>query len=194
MSTQSLPPTERLQQLLPQLFEPVETSGERYLECQLTPELTAILPLRWVQQSKVVPATLITPIPLMPPSFLGLLESQNQVIGVVQLSHLFELSQERSSLRQYPLIIIRLDSLSRPPSNDGYISNDGQFVGLAVHKITRLVNYPSGRLQPMNAQADYDIDSSLLKGIIPIADGSERLVLDMVAIANRIQRLRLVNA
>ncbi|MEM8807434.1 MAG: chemotaxis protein CheW [Cyanobacteria bacterium P01_G01_bin.38] len=135
----SLTSTDRLQQLLPELFAPTAPVGEQFLRLQLTSELTIALALSWVEESLLIPTQLITPIPNMPPSVLGLMSSKGQIFWAVNLAQLLEVPVVLEPSQSYEVVVIRvLPTQSNQVSDGGFVTSDLRddlFLGLVVPKI-----------------------------------------------------------
>ncbi len=146
---QSLTSADRLQQLLPDLFDPVSPTGEQFLRLQLTAELTVALDLNWVEESLQIDTRLVTPMPNMPPSVLGLMSSKGQVFWAVNLVELLELPVALPSTQYYEVVVVRAlpagahpplghPPLSHPPIEQGWSTPDAEnelFLGLVVPTI-----------------------------------------------------------
>ncbi|MEA5466303.1 chemotaxis protein CheW [Leptothoe sp. PORK10 BA2] len=130
--TQTLKPTERLQQLLPELFNPQPVSGEQFLRLQLTPDLTIALALSWVEETLLISPQLVTPIPNMPPHALGLLSSKGQVFWAINLVQLLNLPMVLEPSQYYEVVVIRTLP-GETDQNMGFQST--LFLGLVVPKI-----------------------------------------------------------
>ncbi|MEM8614288.1 MAG: chemotaxis protein CheW [Cyanobacteria bacterium P01_H01_bin.105] len=190
MQTSSQPPTqtlktaERLRQLLPEVFTPKSVEGEQFLRVQLTPELTIALALSWVEESLLLPIPLITPMPNMPPSILGLMSSKDQVFWAVNLAQLLELPIALEPSQHYEVVVVRAlstesDSLSNTESLT--TNNDKElYLGLVVPKIRSSVRLAKEDIiSPVN-----EVDANLhpyLSGQVSV-DGDEILVLSAEAI------------
>ena len=79
---------ERLQHLLPQLFNPIQLEGEPFLRVQLTPEITAGFSLELVEEVQCIDLSRITPMPNMPQEVLGLIQLKGYVLWLVDLAQL----------------------------------------------------------------------------------------------------------
>jgi positive phototaxis protein PixI len=118
----------RLQQLLPQLFQPLEISGDLYLRFQLTPEIPALLSMERVLEALLVPANSISPLPNLPALTIGMMNSRDRVFCVVDLGQLLGLPPIAINPRDYQVIAIDLigDSATR---------SSGKCLGLAVRQV-----------------------------------------------------------
>lgn len=124
----------KLQKILPQLFQANLPPGEPYLRFQLTPKITALISMQWVQESLLISAEQITPLPNMPESFIGIINSRNRVFSVIDLAQMIQLSAATLAVRQYHIIVLQTSQGS---------SEVGVRIGLAVHRIqgiTRLTD------------------------------------------------------
>ncbi len=88
------------------LFEAKLTSGESYIRLQITSEISAFLAMEQVQESLIVGAERIAPLPNMPESFLGIMNSRDRVFSVFDLALLLKLPTPLFSPRQYQVIVL----------------------------------------------------------------------------------------
>lgn len=107
MST--LTTTDRLKELLPQLFNRKKLEGDYYLRFQLTKEISGLIDLKYVQESLIIPGDRITPVANLPEYVVGLMNSRNQVFLAMDLAHLAGFMPETVNLRQYQTIIVQTD-------------------------------------------------------------------------------------
>ncbi len=136
----------RLQQLLPQLFEPVAVVGDPYLRFQLTAEIPALLSMDRVQEALLVPASSISPLPNLPDFAIGMMNARDRVFCVVDLGQLLGLPSLPVNPRNYQIIIINFRSL-------GTESHDvpEKYLGLAVLKVAGVARFETQPL-PMLAE------------------------------------------
>ncbi len=99
--------SDRLQQLLPELFNPAPPAGQQFLRLQLTADLTIALALDWVEESLQINTQLVTPIPNMPPSVLGALSSKGQIFWAINLTSLLELPIETALTQYYEVVVLK---------------------------------------------------------------------------------------
>ena len=62
-----------------ELFETKLTSGESYIRLKITPEISTFLAMEKIQESLIIGAERISPIPNMPESFIGIMNSRDRV-------------------------------------------------------------------------------------------------------------------
>lgn|GEM_PF-300827 len=110
--------TDRLKELLPQLFSEQKAEGDYYLRFQLTEQISALIELKYVQESLTIQGDRITPIPNLPEYVVGLMSSRNQVFLAMDLAHLIGLPPETVNLRQYQTIIVRDRAITDNSQND----------------------------------------------------------------------------
>lgn len=103
----SLTTTDRLKELLPQLFNTQEFKGNNYLRFELTAEITALIDLQYVQESLTINNDEITVVPNLPEYVMGLMSSHNQVFLAIDLAHLMGFAPTTVNLRQYQAIVIQ---------------------------------------------------------------------------------------
>ncbi|MEO0394604.1 MAG: chemotaxis protein CheW [Cyanobacteria bacterium P01_A01_bin.137] len=131
--SQKLKPTDRLQQLLPELFNPAPVVGEQFLRLQLTPDLTIAVALSWVEETLLVSPQWVTPIPNMPSHVLGLISSKSQAFWVINLVQLLNLPIALAPSQNYEVVVIRTLSREMPQAD---VASAGElFLGLVVPKI-----------------------------------------------------------
>lgn len=175
---QTLKPIERLQQLLPELFNPQSQSGDLFLKFQLDPQIQATIPLGYVVETLQVAADLITPIPNMPTSVLGLMNLKGRVFWVVDLPRMLALSGGGRS-RQHEIIVVQ--SLVKTNLNPGG-TNEGLLLGLSVPQIRGTLRLSADSLTAI--PEDYRLElQPYLQGQIR-QDGETWIVLNVEAIAH----------
>jgi positive phototaxis protein PixI len=135
---------ERLQHLLPQLFQAQQQPGQPYLRFQLSQDFLALLSMEQVQESVLVAAEQITPVPNMPSSVLGLIHSRNTVFLVVDLPHLMELTTSQINPQHYQVIVIRV-----PSTQPTQFSEQESLLGLAVPRILGVTRLIESDIQPI---------------------------------------------
>ena len=130
---QTLKPTDRLQQLLPDLFDPETTSGEQFLRLQLTPDLTIALALSWVEETLLISPQWVTPMPNMAPHVVGLVSSKSQVFWAINLVQLLNLPVALEPSQYYEIVVIRTLPMEATQGSVG--NQDELLLGLVVPKI-----------------------------------------------------------
>lgn len=100
-------PAARIQANLQELFQGNSASGSPYIKFQLTPEITALLSMEQVQETSIVDAALITPLPSMPPSVIGIMNSRDRVFCVFDLARLLTLPNRLVAPRRYQIIVLQ---------------------------------------------------------------------------------------
>ena len=131
-TSQAPKPAERLQQLLPELFNPKPVSGEQFLRLQLTSDLTIAISLSWVEETLLISPQGVTPIPNMPAHVLGLMGAKGQVFWAINLAQLLELPVVLESSQYYEVVMIRAVS---PEPDQTTSAQEELFLGLVVPKI-----------------------------------------------------------
>lgn len=172
----------RLQQLLPQLFQPVEVSGDLYLRFQLTPEIPALLSMERVQEALLVPTSAISALPNMPDFTIGIMNARDRIFCVVDLGQLLGLPSLPTNIQDYQVVVINLLAPGTETSATTGMS-EGKYLGLAVRRVRGVARFESGTLQP---PADKEFPECLTPyqmGCLIEAD-DQILVLDTAAIAN----------
>jgi positive phototaxis protein PixI len=132
---------DRLQQLLPQLFQPLQVVGDPYLRFQLTPDIPVLLSMERVQEALLVANSSISPLPNMPALAIGLMNTRDRVFLVIDLAQVLGLPPLPSNPRNYQVIVIRLSEL-------GNEDNEAEkYLGLAVHKVLGVARFETTQLQ-----------------------------------------------
>ncbi|WP_309728575.1 chemotaxis protein CheW [Chamaesiphon sp. OTE_75_metabat_556] len=144
----------RLQQLLPELFQPLVVTGDLYLRFQLTPEIPALLPMARVQEALLVPATAISPLPNLPAFMIGMMNARDRVFWVVDLGQLLGLPQILTNPRDYQVVVMQL-AATEPESFaerlqgriDPAGSSNEPSLGLAVSRVRGVARFEPQHLQ-----------------------------------------------
>jgi positive phototaxis protein PixI len=125
----------RIQANLQELFEAKLAPGDAYIRFQLTSDITALLSMEQVQESLIVEAEKITPLPNMPESVLGIMSSRNRVFCVFNLARLLNLPTPIISPRQYQVIV--LQTTTEQPI----------YIGLAVNRLQGMMRLATEKIQ-----------------------------------------------
>jgi positive phototaxis protein PixI len=170
----------RLQQLLPELFQPLVVTGDLYLRFQLTPELPALLPMARVQEALLVPATAISPLPNLPAFTIGIMNARDRVFLVVDLGQLLGLPPLPTNPRDYQVVVMQL-ATTEPKSVDPTDAANEPSLGLAVSRVRGVARFESQHLQSAVA----DVPECLLPHLLGcfIEAGEQILVLNPVTIS-----------
>lgn len=174
---QVLKPADRLQQLLPELFNPQPVAGEQFLRLQLTSDLTIAIALSWVEETLLISPQAVTPMPNMPPHVLGLMSAQGQVFWAINLIQFLQLPIALESSQYYEVVMIRALGAGLP---QGGAASGEMFLGLVVPKIKGAVRLSLEQIiSPM-----HEVDANFhpyLSGQV-VLDGETILVLSAEAI------------
>lgn len=171
----------RLQQLLPQLFQPLDVTGDPYLRFQLTPEIPALLSMERVQEALLVPAQGISPLPNLPAFTIGMMNARDRVFCVVDLAQLLGLPPIAINPREYQVIVIHLAATGDLPIDPTSFSS-AKCLGLAVRQVKGVVRLEAHQLKSIGG----DVPESLNPYLIGSFEEPDRrsLILDAMAIAN----------
>jgi twitching motility protein PilI len=172
----------RLQELLPELFQANQLKGESYLRCQLTPEISVLLPMESVQESLLVEEEEITPIPNMEAYVVGLMSSRDRVFCLIDLPELLGVTDKLvSSHRVYHTVVTRV-----PGASD---SEKELLFGFAFHRVQGVTRINS---EQMESVPQGDLPENLtpyIRGCV-IEKGQEIPLLDLRAIINHSNLLK----
>jgi len=127
--------TQRLQQLLPQLFQAEQQKlGERYLLFEIIPNIQGAIPLDQVWEATHLPADAITPVPLTPPYVLGWSNGRDRVYCVISLQELLNLGTVMKTPQFHATIVVQV------PSQQS--DHRSLLLGLTVNRILRTIIIP----------------------------------------------------
>ena len=154
----------RIQANLQDLFKADLAPGDAYIKFQLTSDMTALLSTEQVQESLLVEAEKITPLPNMPESVIGIMSSRERVFCVFDLARLLTLPSRLVSPRQYQIIV--LQTTSEPSIH----------IGLAVSRLQGILRLTTKQIQSSLDAFPSNIASYLCgavqqeEAIIPVLD------------------------
>ncbi len=179
--------TDRLKELLPELFSTQNIEGDSYLRLQLNSELLASIDLTQVQESLVVPSREITTIPNVPEYVLGLMTSRGEVFLAVDLAHLIGLTPEIVNSRQYQVIVVKTSFADKANNSASEQSDNPSFLGLVVKRILGVSRFIYDDFELLNKNIPTELDS-FVYGSIKQQD-HQYLVLDIKSlIAKKISK------
>lgn len=132
-------PASRIQDNLQELFKVKLAPGDTYIRFQLTADITALLSMEQVQESSIVDAEQITPLPSMPEFVIGMIASRERVFCLFDIAQLLGLSSRLMSPRQYQIIVVDIS---------GSIASEEQklYLGLAVEQIQGINRITSAQI------------------------------------------------
>lgn len=113
----------KIQENLQELFEAQTVAGENYIRFQLNQEVSALLQMERVEESLIVDAEQVTPLPGMPSTAIGMMSTRDRVFCLFDLAQILELPSALMAPRQYQVIVVRLQAENSP------------YVGLAVNRL-----------------------------------------------------------
>ncbi len=179
--------TDRLKDLLPELFSDQDIEGHSCLRLKLNSELLALIDLHHVQESLVVSSREITRLPNLPEYVLGLMTSRGEVFFAVDLAHLIGLPPEIVNSQQYQVIVVKTSFADEVLNSASEQSDNPSFLGLVVNRILGVSRIVYDDFDSLNR----DIPSEL----VPFVQGSikqqdtQYLLLDIKSlIANKISK------
>jgi twitching motility protein PilI len=165
----------RIQELLPQLFQKEVRPGESYLKFALTDEIAAVLTIVQVQETMVIPADQLTPVPNLPEWVVGLMNAQNKVFMVIDLPQVMGLPMTTPRAQQYHIIVVRA------------ILNQQEFpLGLVVNRIQGLVQVMDDEILPAGGAFPQQF-IPYLGGYLP-REGQKLMVLNAEVILQQLNR------
>lgn len=148
----------KLQALLPQLFQATTIEGDRYIRFNLNAQLSALISMEDVQESLLVSAEKITPIPNMPPPVIGLMSSRDSVFCVIDLAQIMSLPPLSTYLRQYHIVVVNMSRwVGQSDSGEKTL-----LVGIAVNQIQGIT-----RILSTEISTGQEISTQLLRKKFP---------------------------
>ncbi len=188
-------PAATIQENLQELFQGNLAPGDAYIRFQLTTgvnspqkndvpkrsqiisDITFLLSMEQVQESLIVEADRITPLPNMPESVIGIMNSKNHVFCVFDLAQLLKLHSQSIFYRQYQIIVLQT-TWEKPI-----------YIGLAVTHLQGIVRLTS-------EQIDFSLDG-LPFHLIPYLCGVAQLeesiapILDFNCLSETLTKLNI---
>ncbi len=139
---------ERLQSLLPDVFNPKPQRGDLYLRFRLAPSLYAAIPLAKIVETLRIPATSITPIPNMPVYILGLVGNRSKVFWALDLAQRLGLSQGSRRLRYYSIIIVEILTLAQQGAETSWLGLSVQQIQTTFRLHQEELSFDIGGIEP----------------------------------------------
>jgi len=172
----NLTTTDRLKDLLPQLFSQQQREGNYYLRLQLTDETIVLLDLSYVQESLTIDSSQITAVPNLPEYVVGMMSSRNQVFLALDLAHLAGFAPTTLNQRQYQTIVVQVAA-----SQNSDRSNEFNLYGLTVKRIQGI-----SRILPERFETSVTAAPEIIRPFVrgSIADGDDE---------SEVQRLFLID-
>lgn len=151
MSTSS--PADRIRANIQDLFQANLAPGDPYIRFKLTSDITALLSMDRVENSIIIDADKITPMPGMPESVVGIMSSRDRVFCVFDLARLLGVTSETVARRQYQILVLQTDT--EPQIN----------IGLAVTQLQGIVRKTSAQIQSVPSNIDASL-TPYLRGAV----------------------------
>lgn len=171
MSTSS--PASRIQANLQELFEGKIASGDAYIKFKLTSKITALLSMNQVQESLIVEASKITPLPSMPKSTIGMINSRDRVFCIFDLAQLLNLPTVLITPNQYQIIVLQTTGES------------SILVGLAVMGLQGIIRLTSKQISSANSDVVNSSVAPFVSGVV-----QQETTMMVLELANIVQALQ----
>lgn len=130
---------ERLQRLLPDVFNPKPQTGDLYLRFCVAPSLYAAIPIERIVETLYIPENSITPIPNMPAHILGLMGNRSNVFWALDLGRLLDLNRRTMRIQHHHIIVV--ESLPMEHQGAGAL-----WLGLSVQNVQTTLRLHLDRL------------------------------------------------
>ena len=171
----NLTTTDRLEDLLPQLFSQQQREGNYYLRLQLTDDTNILLDLSYIQESLTIDSSQITPVPNLPEYVVGMMSSRNQVFLALDLAHLAGFPPATFNQREYQTVVVQIGS-----KNKNVQSNDFNLYGLTVKQIQGISRILSTNFAQPVSEAPENI-RDFVQGSIEVdeADAQPSFLIDL---------------
>ena len=150
----------RVQANLHELFEENVSPGNAHIKFQLTPAIMAFLSMKQVQESLIVEAGQITPLPSMPEYTIGMMNSRDRVFCLFDLAQLLTLPSALIAPRQYQIMV--LQTTGESPIQ----------IGLAVINLQGITRFTPEQILPSTNV----VDSSLTPYISGVVQQNETTI------------------
>ena len=170
---QNISATSRVQANLEELFKGKLAPGDAYVKFQLTSTVTALLSMKQVQESLIVGAERITPLPNMPEFTIGMINSRDRVFCIFDLALLFGLSSELANYRQYPIVVFQT------------LGNSPIYVGIAVSQLQGIVRISREQIRPANNF----VNAKLMPYVLGVVE-KEETTIPVLELENVLQILK----
>ncbi|ESA32818.1 chemotaxis signal transduction protein [Leptolyngbya sp. Heron Island J] len=141
-------PLERLQVLLPDVFNPKPQTGDLYLRFYLSSSLYAAIPLNRIVETLRISATSITPIPNMPAYILGLTGNRSNVFWILDLAQRLALPQTAKRLRHYNIIVVELLGMTQPETKKLWLGFTTQQIQNTLRLQPEELNFEVSNIMP----------------------------------------------
>ncbi|MEL6930887.1 MAG: chemotaxis protein CheW [Cyanobacteria bacterium J06600_6] len=159
---------ERIRANLQDLFKAEALPGNPYVKFSLTSEITALLSMEHVEESGIIDAENVTPLPSMPESVIGMTNSEDRVFCIFDFAQLLHLPSPLTHLRQYQIIVLNISKIIN--------REETVYMGLAVQELQGLVRYED---QDIDSQSTASLaKDSYMSGAI-LTNDTELLIIDI---------------
>lgn len=125
----------KVQANLQELFKSNLDPGDAYVKFQIVPGVNALLSMDNVEESLIIKAEQITPLPEMSQSVVGMMSSRDRVFCAFDLAQLLNLPFESINTRQYQIIVLETNTESPI------------YVGLAVNQLQGIVRLSTEQIR-----------------------------------------------
>lgn len=139
---------ERLQSLLPEVFDSKRQTGELYLRFCLSSSLYAAVPLIRIVETLRLSTISITPIPNMPAYTLGLMGNRSQVFWVLDLAQRLNLTQRNRRIRHHNIVIVGFPDIADQSSNSLLLGLSVQQIQTTLRLHPEELNFEAGDIMP----------------------------------------------
>lgn len=184
----SLTTTDRIKDLLPQLFSTQQLEGDYYLRFQLTGEISALIDLSYVQESLTINNDQITAVPNLPEYVVGLMSSRNQIFLAIDLAHLVGFSPETINLRQYQTIVVKINSEKGSSPSD-----DLNLFGLTVKRIQGISRILPDKFSPITEAVPDILRPFVQKSVVQQRDDQTSPEVDSDASSKEMNQTFLID-
>lgn len=166
----------KVQANLKELFKGKLAPGDAYVKFQLTSDITALLSMKQVQESLIVEAGQVTPLPSMPESVMGMISSRDRVFCVFDLAQLLTLTSELIAPRQYQIIVLQI------------IDETPIYLGLAVANLQGIIRVPVDKIQTSKESFTAEITPFVSGGIQQVEN-----IIPILELKHILQAIKIIN-
>lgn len=161
-------PASKIQSNLQEIFQADVSTGMPYVKFQLSSDINALLSMKRIEESHVIAAESITPLPGMPSFMIGMMNSRDRVFCIVDLAQLLSIQNLVQAPQEYQIIVINTSTLDSE-------EDDKVLLGIAVSHIQGIIRI---------SEQDIVLPSDLPENLAPVVlgciqeDQKKSLILD----------------
>lgn len=160
MTYSSLSPSDRLLELFPNLLSPQSVTDEQsFLRFKISDQQIGLIAMVSVKESLLIEAEQITPIPNMPVSCLGLMNSRDEVFPVIDFPLALEIREQPLISRQYQVIVV--DTQPHLPEES--------LLGLIIPQVQGVNRFKTVEISDVSSEFNANV-KTVVQGVLSIKE------------------------